>query len=114
MSAERGALLDQPSKAGVELGGTARDVDDGDRETPEHIDTLLGGFPRHDLGAVRASIDVAMPTRLIAELPDVDLKDLDPRRSQRPEPLRVERVSERSPEGHPTKLSQLMLTHGKR
>ena len=110
MPTERGALLDQPSKAGVELWGTASDVHDGDSETPEHLDTLLGGFPRHDLGAVGASIDVAVPTRLIAELANVDLKDLDRRGPERPQSLRTERVSERPLKGQATKLRQLMFT----
>ena len=114
MPTERGALLDQPSKAGVELRGTASDVHDGDSETPEHVHTLLGCLPRHDLGAVGSSIDVAVPTRLIAELADVDLKDLDRRGPQRPQSLRTERVSERLLEGQAMEQRPLMLTCGKR
>jgi len=40
----------------------------------QHADAQLGRLARHLLGALGTGVDVAMPTVLVAELSDVDLK----------------------------------------
>src|SRR4030095_16791498 len=66
----------QETKMLAQLGGTARDVNN---RRPMFFDPLpdaLGGLGFHHLRPPGRSIDVAMPARLIAFAPDVELKRL--------------------------------------
>ena len=75
MATQCPALFDQPAEVGVELGCAARDIDRGNIGPSESVDALLCRFFGHALSPVRPRIDMTMPTGLIAELADIDLKD---------------------------------------
>jgi len=72
------ALFNQPAKVGVEFRRSARDVDRRNIGLSESPDALLRRFAGHLFGPVRSRIDVTVPTGLITELADIDLKDCDP------------------------------------
>jgi hypothetical protein len=86
--AQAGRRLDQKAEARAELGRAAGDVDQGDaRILLEHAHDLLGDRPRHDLGALRSRLDVAVVARHVAALADVHLQGAHlgaPERRQRP------------------------------
>jgi len=70
-------LLDEPAKIRVHLGRAAGDVERGNLEAIECRDDRLGCLTRHAFAAIGASIDMAVRTRLIAKLANVDLQDLN-------------------------------------
>ena len=67
----------------LELGGASRQVERVDsRVGLEQLDHPLRHLARHDLRALGAGVDVAVTTRHVAELADVDLKGSYPTASQ--------------------------------
>src|ERR1039457_937717 len=75
MAPERLALLHEPTEVRVELGCAACDVDHGNIGGLQRRHRQLRDLSRHHFATVRAGIDVTMPARLVAQLPDVELKD---------------------------------------
>ena len=84
VAAERARLADQVFEIGVELRRAAGDVHDGDVAAGEHRNNLLGGLARHDFGARRARVHVAVAASLVAELADIYLQGCDARSPQSP------------------------------
>ncbi len=82
---------DDLAKVGVQFGRSTRDVERRNPGAGEKGKTSLHDLAWHDLRAVRPGIDMAVPARLVASLPDVDLENFYLRRPQRPQPGTVER-----------------------
>lgn len=61
----------------MHLRCASRDVDRLDRSARQGGETLLHRFRTHRFASVGARIDVTMPTRLIANLAQVELEHLD-------------------------------------
>ena len=78
MATQCPALFNQPAKIGVEFRCATRDIDRRNIGLSECADALLCRFTGHVFGPVRPRIDMAVPTDLIAEFADIDLKDRDP------------------------------------
>ena len=87
--------FDQPAKVGVHLRRATGYVDSWYGIRGQDIDTGLHGFLRHDLGAIRPGVHVAMTALLVAELADVDLHDFQARGAKRVEIALGQRFGER-------------------
>ena len=66
----------------MQLRRAAGDVEGGNVARLEKPEARVHDFRRHDLGAIRAGIHVAMVAGLVAPLADVHLKHRDAGRSQ--------------------------------
>jgi hypothetical protein len=75
VASERASLFDKPAKVGIQLRGSTRDVDGWNIGISQSSDAEFGRLPRHALYPIRPCIDVTMPARLVAQFPNVDLKD---------------------------------------
>ena len=74
---ELAGLLDQPAEVRIHLGRSARDIHEGYPTPLDRIEAIPHGSPGHGFAAIRTCINVAVAASLIAELPDIDLKNLD-------------------------------------
>ena len=72
------ALRHEPTEVRIQLRRPARDVHRGDRRLLQSRETERHRFTAHHFAAIGAGIDVTVAARLVAELADVDLEDLDP------------------------------------
>ena len=72
------ALRHEPTEVRIQLRRPARDVHGWDRRLLQRRETERHRFAAHHFAAIRAGIDVTVAARLVAELADVDLEDLDP------------------------------------
>ena len=75
MAAEPSRLFNDPAELGVQLRRAAGDVHGRNIGLAQDSDTGFSGVARHTLLPVRARVHMAMPARLVAQLPDIDLKD---------------------------------------
>ncbi len=74
---EASRAADQLSEMGVQLRRAAGQIDGLDAGTRrQEFEDPIDRAPRHDLASSGARFDMAVMTRLVAELPNVDLKDL--------------------------------------
>jgi len=78
MATEGTSLLDEPAKVRVQFRCPTREIDRGNIGLSESLDALLSRFSGHAFASVRSRIDMTVPTGLIAEFADIDLKDRDP------------------------------------
>ena len=84
LDAPRRRLLHQVRKLGTQLGRTARQVERLDRARRlEQLHAPRGHLVAHHLRTLRRTLHVAVPARLIAVQPDVELQDLCRRPAQR-------------------------------
>jgi hypothetical protein len=74
-SAQLAGLRDQPAEVGIHFRGAASDVERFDVGPGEDTQADCGRLAGHALTAVRSGIDVAMPTRLVANFADVNLQN---------------------------------------
>jgi hypothetical protein len=81
----------------VHLRGAAGEIDDLSAQFVamriDPVEDLAHRFPGHDLRAVRAGLDVAMVTREVAQLAEVELKGAD-RSPRKRLPVRGEALGE--------------------
>ena len=73
---------DDVAEEWVQLGRAAGDIERGNVARFEKPQARVDDFRRHDLGAIRAGIHVAMVAGLVAPLADVHLKHRDAGRAQ--------------------------------
>ena len=65
---------DDVTELRVQLRSATGDVDRGNRAPLEESQARVQDFRRHDLGPIRAGVDVAMMAGLVAALADVELQ----------------------------------------
>src|SRR5262245_54965829 len=78
MATQCSALFNQPATISVKFRCTTRDIDRWNIGLSERTNALLCRFAGHVFGPIRPRIDMAVPTNLIAEFANIDLKDRDP------------------------------------
>jgi hypothetical protein len=81
--AARLAFLHEPPEIRVQLGRPAGDVHDGNGRPVERVEAQLHRVARHYFAAIRPGVHVTVTARLVAQLPHIDLKDLDGTGEQR-------------------------------
>ena len=106
------ALRHEPAEVRVQLGRAARDVHGRNRRLLQRVETQRHRLARHDLAAIRAGVDVTVTARLVAELADIDLENLDPCRLERPLPRARDGLVELAGERKPTE--RVVLNLGRR
>ncbi len=74
---ERSEPFDEKRKVGHQLGGSASDIEDLDREPPGQRNDRRHRLPGHDLFPVRTGLEVAMPATEIAKVPRAHLEGVD-------------------------------------
>src|SRR5260370_33039790 len=79
---ERARCTDEITKRRIQLRSAACYVQCRNAKAAHRIDNGLRSLSRHDFCSLRTRIDVAMLACLIAELTDVYLQCIDPRRAQ--------------------------------
>jgi hypothetical protein len=113
VTAEADAPLDEPSETRVELGRASCDVDGWNPSPLERANAQIDRFLGHHLGAVWPCVDVAVSTRLVAELSEVYLQHFDPRSSKRREAVLGEYQVELAPDSELAEPSELEAGLGK-
>jgi hypothetical protein len=74
LSAEPARFLNQSPKVYIELGRSARDVEDCSLPTAKKFQHQTHDFARHLLGSGRTRIDVAVETGLVTAVANIDLQ----------------------------------------
>jgi hypothetical protein len=108
MAIEGMSLLDEPAKIGIQLRCSTRDIDRRNIGLSESSDALFCRFSGHAFSAVRSRIDMTVPTGLIAEFADIDLKDCDPGGAKREQADVVELRLEGGAARYPPENLQLL------
>ena len=104
----RGRLVHEVPEVRVQLGRPARQVDRVRARPVEGREARLRRRAVHHLvGPVGPGVDVAVPARHVAELPEVDLEDLDRARAQGVPAGRRESAREVSPVRGPGQVHRL-------
>jgi hypothetical protein len=88
-------LFDEPAEVRVQLRSAPGDIHRRYIGLLQCTDTEFGRLAGHALHSIRSGIDVTMPTGLVTELPDVDLKHGDTGRAERSEANRRQSFSKR-------------------
>ena len=82
---ERARGCHEPSEVRVQFRGAAGQVERGHRASFEHVDHEVDRVAIHDLGAVRAGVDVAVQAGLVAAVAEVHLQRVERATLQRGE-----------------------------
>ena len=76
-ASECGNFLDKPTKVGIHLWSTTRDIDGVHSGVFQGFEAVTHGLADHDFLSIRARINVAVSTGLVAHLSHIDLQNFN-------------------------------------